>query len=73
LRAFLPGDIPDQDVNKFVHYYTEMLQINPSAQSALDSELYPITNERALEVISQIYTDESEQSRIFEYFKRFFI
>ncbi len=72
LRAFLPEDIPEADEEKFYSYYKKLLEVNPDDQSRLDSELYPVTRERAAEIIQEIYTDTSEQTRVMRYFSHLF-
>ena len=57
---------------KFLHYYKNLLRVNPDAQNRLDSELYPITREKATEIIYLIYPQPEEQARVLGYFLNLF-
>lgn len=72
LRAFLPADLPEEDTIKFVDHYSRLLESNPDTQDRLDSELYPLSKDSALSVISSIYPDSRDRKRVLQYFLNLF-
>ena len=72
LRAFLPNELPEDDVLRFIQYYSQLVENDPDTQSRLDSELYPITRERAAIVIGDIYENPKDRERVFSLFNDLF-
>jgi hypothetical protein len=52
--SFLPNTLTQEETQIFVDYYRNLIENNPELQNQLDSQLYPNSIEKVVEILENL-------------------